>query len=141
MVNHGEFAERLKLIRKTLGLKQKDFAMKLKISAPSLSEIEKGKYKPGHDFFVNISKEFNVNLYYLLFGEGEMFVGPGLVYSGQADSFAVNNKDVRQFLWYFERSKIVQYLILGQFRSILRNEKTAVEKDIEEYKTGTNDQE
>ncbi len=135
MAKSSDFSDRVKLIRKTLGFKQKDFAKKLKISGPSLSEIEKGKYKPGHDFFVNISKEFNVNLYYLFFGKGEMFLDPTSDYSTRAENFAVNNEDVRKFLWYFGKSRIVQYLILGHFRSILSNEKAAIEKEIEEYKS------
>jgi transcriptional regulator with XRE-family HTH domain len=69
------FGERVRAIRKSLKIKQEDFAPGLKISTTHLTEIEKGKTKPCHDFFYNIVKNYNVNPYYLLFGEGEMFCG------------------------------------------------------------------
>jgi transcriptional regulator with XRE-family HTH domain len=76
MPEENVFAERLKLTRETLKLKQKEFAARLNISAASYSEIESGKYKPNYEFIYNLAKEFNVNLYYLLFGKGDMFLEP-----------------------------------------------------------------
>jgi transcriptional regulator with XRE-family HTH domain len=67
---------RLKAIRHALDLSQKEFAGHIKISAPSYSEIETGKYKPKFDVIQKIGKAFNVNLYYLVYGEGEMFIDP-----------------------------------------------------------------
>ncbi len=133
MVQANDIASRIIHVRKTLKLKQKDFADRLGISGPSLSEIEKGKNKPNHDFLVNISREFNVNLYYLLFGEGEMFLDPTSPYVGRSEDSAGVNKDVRKFLWYFQRSPLVQYFVLGYFRSLLLKEKEAIEHEVKEY--------
>jgi len=127
------FGYRIKKIRKALNIKQQDFATRLKISNSSLSEIEKGTYKPCHDFFVNISREFSVNLYYLFFGEGEMFQDPTALYILQSNEFDANNADVRQFLSDFQRSPILKYLILGHYRSIMQKEKDTIEKEIAEY--------
>jgi transcriptional regulator with XRE-family HTH domain len=66
-----EIGARIKQTRKALNLKQKDFARELNISVSSLSEIETGKYKAGIEFLIILSKKFNVNLYFVLFGEGE----------------------------------------------------------------------
>jgi len=132
MIENKNFAQRLKLIRSTLGFKQKDFAQKLQVSGPTLSEIEKGKYKPGHDFFYNIATEFKVNLYYLIFGEGDMFLDPTNALLNSSDEFVVNRKEVNDFLWFFKKSKIIQYLILGHFRTIMLQEKDAIEKEINE---------
>jgi transcriptional regulator with XRE-family HTH domain len=129
------FAGRLRLIRKTLKLKQREFAQRLKISGPALSEVENGKYKPGFDFIVDISREFNVNLYYLLFGEGEMFLDPTQSYTGRSRKFAVNIPDVRNFLNYFERSPYVQYSVLAFFRSLLRKDRETIEEEYREYKS------
>ncbi len=125
--------ERLKQARQHLRLKQTDFAEKLNISGPALSEIENDKYKPGHDFFYRVAKEFGINLYYLLFGEGEMFTESGSGYSPGLTKYAVSNSEVNRFLWYFERSPIVQYFILGQFRRFFQQEKKEIELDIENY--------
>ena len=127
--------ERIKKIRKALNLKQKEFAERLNMSSPSLSEIETGKYKPGYDFLINISKEFNVNLYYVLFGEGDMFIDPILSSYRRVKEFAVNIEDVRDFLYYFERSSILQYFILNQFKTKMVMEKEPVLKEINEYES------
>lgn len=128
------FADRLKGIRKSLRFKQKEFAERLKISGPALSEIEGGKYKPGHDFFIKISKEFNVNLYYLLFGEGDMFLDPMASYIRRVNKFAVNTPDVREFFHYFEHSSLLQYLILAHFKLIMakETEREAIEKEVKD---------
>ena len=54
---------RIRQIRKSLNLKGKEFAPRLNISGPSLSELEKGKYYPNFEVLTNICREFNVNLY------------------------------------------------------------------------------
>jgi hypothetical protein len=56
--------------------------------------------------------EPNVNLYYVLFGEGGMFEDPLVSAIRQVEAFAKNIGDVREFLYYFKRSSIVQYFIL-----------------------------
>jgi transcriptional regulator with XRE-family HTH domain len=126
--------ERLKQVRQRLKLKQSDLAEKLNISGPALSEIENDKYKPGHDFFYHAAKEFNINLYFLLLGEGDMFTNPGSGYSSGLTRYAASNSEVSKFLWYFEHSPIVQYFILGQFRRFFQKEKKEIELDIENYK-------
>lgn len=64
---------RLRAIRDALGLKQKDFADSLEISVPTLSEIENGKTPPGYNVLINASRKHNVNVNYVLLGEGEAF--------------------------------------------------------------------
>lgn len=130
----GDFGGRLRLIRKTLKLKQVEFADKLKISGPALSEIENDKYRPGFDFIVNMSGEFNINLYYLLFGEGDMFLDPTHSFLERAGKFAVNIADVRKFLTFFERSPFVQYAILAYFRNLLIRDKDVIQHEVGRYK-------
>ena len=130
MKEEKDLGKRVKLVRNKLGLKQKDFAKILKMSGGALSEIESGKYKPGHDFFYMISKEFNVNLYYLIFGEGEMFTDPAKELTG----LEAENEDVRQLFFYFERSKLVRYYILGYFNKIFFENKNIIDKEVEEQK-------
>jgi transcriptional regulator with XRE-family HTH domain len=133
--HENEVGNRIKQFRKELNLKQKDFAARLNMSSPSLSEIETGKYKPGYDFLIRISKEFNVNLYYVLFGEGDMFIDPTLSSYSRAKEFAVNTEDVRDFLYYFERSSILQYFILNQYKTKMVMEKEPILKEIKEYES------
>jgi len=127
--------DRVREVRHELAMTQAEFAEKLDLSAAALSEIENDKYKPGHDFFYNMVKEFKVNLYYLYFGKGDMFIGIKEGGKEVVADFAVKNSEVEKFLWYFERSPIVQYFILGQFRRFFRKEQEEIEQDIKLYKT------
>jgi len=133
MTYSEEVGVRVRNIRKALKLKQKEFVKKLHISDASLSDIENGKHNPNFDFLVNLAQEFNVNLDYVFFGKGEMFVDHTLSMSGRIEEFAVNVTDVRKFLYHFERSPIVQYAALTQFREILTRSSETISKEIEEY--------
>ena len=125
---------RVKQIRKALNIKGKDFAPRIKISGPSLSEIEKGKYYPNFEFMVNIAREFNVNLYYLMLGEGDMFIEPGKYTNfGILEELLRNSSHIRNFLYYFERSDIIRFYILSQFKQKLMLDKEMIEKEIAEF--------
>jgi transcriptional regulator with XRE-family HTH domain len=132
-MNENDIAARLSQIRQALKFKQKDFAERLDISAPSLSEMEGGKYKPNFDFLAKLAKEFNINLYYLFFGEGEMFIDAATSYLNKAKDFATDTEDMRKFFYYFQRSPVLRYLILAHFRISLLKEKEAIEYDLLEY--------
>jgi transcriptional regulator with XRE-family HTH domain len=123
MSQKDEFASRLKGIRQSLKLKQKDFSVSLGISAPSYSEIEGGKYYPSYEFLEKIAKKHNVNLYYLIFGQGEMFGGlcekcP----AGIGSEFLVKDQEMSKFFDYFSRSAIVQYKVMGYFHVLLQED-------------------
>jgi transcriptional regulator with XRE-family HTH domain len=132
--NKNTVGYRIKQIRKTLNLKGKDFAPRIKISGPSLSELEKGKYYPNFEFLVNISREFNVNLYYLLFGEGDMFMDTGSRTDlGLLEELINSSSTIRNFISYFERSEIIRYFILSQFKYKLMLDKEMIEKEIAQF--------
>ena len=127
--NDETFGDRLRKIRQHLRLKQKEFAKGLSMSSPALSEIENGKYKPGHEFLYNIAKTYKVNLYYLIFGEGEMFL-ESLSVGGGISRYLGSHPEMKRFNFYFERSPILQHYILGQFRRYMNEEREAIERDV-----------
>lgn len=132
--NKNTVGNRVKQIRKALNIKGKDFAPRLKISGPSLSEIERGKYYPNFEIMVNISREFNVNLYYLVFGEGEMFIEPGKYTDLEIlEDLVSSSSHIRKFLYYFERSDIIRFFVLSQFKQKLMSDKEMIEKEIAEF--------
>ena len=63
---------RLKLLRKTSGFTQAEFAEKLGIGQTYLSEIERGHRNPAPSFFLSLAM-LNVNLNWLFTGKGNMF--------------------------------------------------------------------
>jgi len=62
----GKINERIKELREKSGIKQKELAEKLKVSATIISAYEKGKRMPSRKMVEKIAKFFNVSTDYLL---------------------------------------------------------------------------
>ncbi len=65
--------ERIKLLRKTLGLTLEKFGRNLGVGNTAISKIEKGERNLTEQMFLAICREYNVNSDWLRTGEGEMF--------------------------------------------------------------------
>lgn len=138
MRTEDECGKRIREIRKTLNLNQKEFSEKVSISPTSLSEIERGKFKPGFEFLVNLAQALNVNLYYVLFDKGDMFLNPATSIYQSKKKYAVNSDDIQKFLYYFERSSIFQYEIMSFFKTKLLKDKELFQDEIEQEKNKLN---
>ncbi len=64
---------RIKRIRTELGFQQGDFARQMGIHQQQLSKYERGENKPSAEFFTKLVEKFNININWLLTGNGEMF--------------------------------------------------------------------
>ena len=128
------FALRLKEIRKRLKIKQDDFCKRMDISVTNLSKIENGKGKPGHGFYINIVREFGVNLDYLLFGEGPMFKTGKTKKEETSTGYDrisgyKSTEEIDEFLYYFFNSDYFRYKVIAEavrtrneFEKIIKNE-------------------
>jgi SOS-response transcriptional repressor LexA len=66
---------RLKQLRDALGLNKNQLAVKLGIDNGNLSRYESGRVKPNSEFYERLVQKFEqVNLSWLISGEGEMFI-------------------------------------------------------------------
>jgi transcriptional regulator with XRE-family HTH domain len=130
----NSFGSRVRAIRKSLKMRQEDLAPGLEISKTHLSDIEKDKTKPCHDFFYNIGKNYNVNLSYLFFGEGEMFVDSVNEIVSDGKKIKTGNKDIDEFLYYFFNSHMVHSYLMYQFRKLYNEENSGIMKDLERSK-------
>ena len=65
---------RLKQLRAALDMQQGDFANKIGILQQQLSKYERGENKPSAEFFIKLYEKVNVNINWLLTGNGKMFV-------------------------------------------------------------------
>lgn len=65
--------KRISAIIENLGIKKIEFARRLKLSAPYVSEMCSGKTTPSDRTIADICREFNVNEIWLRTGEGEPF--------------------------------------------------------------------
>jgi transcriptional regulator with XRE-family HTH domain len=68
--------DRIKVIRTTLGISQREFSKRIFISQSFYGDIELGKQKVNDRIFHLVSTQFNVNKEWLKSGKGEMFVSP-----------------------------------------------------------------
>lgn len=65
--------DRIKLLRKSLGLTQERFGEKIGLKKNSISQIENGVNSLTEQILLSICREFNVNEEWLRNGTGEMF--------------------------------------------------------------------
>ena len=77
--------ERLKKLRRELGLTQQEFADKIGVKRNSLANYETGRNTPIDAIIVSICREFNVNEDWLRTGKGNMFIK--LSYSDEIAQF------------------------------------------------------
>ena len=67
---------RIKLIRQTLGLSQKDFATRLGLSQSTLSQIENDHYRPSYESLIYLATELGVDCNWLLLDAGPDYGQP-----------------------------------------------------------------
>ncbi len=65
-----------------------------------------------------------------------MFIDPVSYFYSSETNFAANIEDIREFLYYFKKSSMLQYYILSQFKSKMMMEKHIIKKEIEEIESG-----
>ena len=113
-----ELKERIKLVRTTLNVSQRDFAKRIYISQTLLGDIELGNRNVNDRTVQLISTEFNVNKRWLLSGEGEMFAAPppDLQLEKLIDIFGKLDKPLRDYL-------------LDQARGLLKINKEMAKRD------------
>jgi transcriptional regulator with XRE-family HTH domain len=140
--NLEEFGKRVRRIRDSLHMSQRKFAEGIDMSKSFISDIEKGSSKAGYKFFNNVSKVYNVNLIYLIHGEGEMFSQNEAEHSPGNKEIGEPIDNVRDMLWYMERSPLMLHTIIGFAAKLLHDNEAHIKKEISIYeskKEGKND--
>ena len=125
-----EIGLRLQMVRKRLNLLQKDFASTLNISNASLSEMEAGNAKPRFELLYNITKRYNVNLNYLLHGEGDIFMPDKISRLNVMEITPGHGDFFKEFFHYFNRSHLVRTAMMNYFRTYILEKETLIKKDI-----------
>jgi len=68
--------DRMKLVRASLKLSQREFSKRISISQSMIADMEMGHIPVKERYLKLISSEFNVNLDWLQEGTGDMFTSP-----------------------------------------------------------------
>jgi transcriptional regulator with XRE-family HTH domain len=130
-----EFGKRIREIRKQLHLSQIDFANAIGISNTFLSEVEKGKFKPGYDFFINTIKKFNINTRYLATGEGDIFFKNINETKNETKiNFGEYSEIIEEMLMYFEQAPVVKFAVLEFYKNYIYDKGHMIKKEVERYK-------
>ena len=131
---------RFRDIRLKLGITQDELAERFEVTRTTISLFETGKKGPSLELLYRMIEDFDINLKYLLMGEGEMFniktVGSFLNIS--ADQF---NEDDQQFFSYYIASPIIRLETLTRFTKVLSRDAKLIALDIERQKMITAEKE
>lgn len=130
-----DIGQRLQAVRKTLTVTQQDFARQVEVSGASLSAMEAGNSKPRIEVYFHLTREYNVNLEFLLHGQGEMFLnGEGHPEDEDLEKPGECREFMGTFLDYFDKSPVVRYAMMTHFTTFLEENEAIIEKNIKKNK-------
>ena len=93
--------ERVKEVRKALGLTLEKFGERLGLKKNAISQIETGKNSLTEQNTKAICREFSVNYMWLTTGEGEMFIDTDDDFIERIDRIMVGEDEARKNLFKF----------------------------------------
>lgn len=93
--------ERVKEIRKALGLTLEKFGEKLGVGKTAISNIEKGNRNLTEQMTKSICREYGVDYIFLTTGEGEMFVDSDDDFIEKIDRIMAGEDDARKNIFKF----------------------------------------
>lgn len=123
--------ERITAIRKRLNLPQSAFARELGVSNGSVSMMETGKNQPRFELIYNLAKKYNLNFYYLLFGQGDMFLPYNFDPGFEDKKYGLESETwLRKFFYYFNESEIFRYWVMSTVEIYLLENLARLDKGI-----------
>jgi len=129
---NAKCGEYLKRIRMDSGLKQKEFAESLEVAPSTIWEIESGNTNPGYGLLVKLYKVYRVDPNYILFGEGEPYVGPKALNPNNFN-FGEQTEDIIDMFEKMEQSPIMRFSLIAYAKKFYRNNRGIIEMDIETH--------
>lgn len=117
-------SERIKQIRDTLGLSQKNFGAKLGVGDTAISKLEKAERSLTDQMAKSICREFNVNYAWLMEGLGDMFSDlPETLLDEVADEYQLDDLDKLLVKRYMQLPHEKRAIIKEYLQSVFINEK------------------
>lgn len=111
--------ERVRDLRKFLGLTLEKFGKTLGVGKTAISKIEKGENNLTEQMTLSICREFRVNYFWLTEGKGEMFAGtPQSVVDEIAEDYRLDDIDRRIIEVYLDLSAEEREVIKNYLRKI-----------------------
>lgn len=98
--------ERIKILRKHLGLTQQKFADRLGLKRQTIASYEIGNIEPSASTLLLMCKEFNINEQWLRFGDGEMKQEPDMDFEKICADIGVRDEKAKEAIMkYYELSE------------------------------------
>lgn len=120
--------ERIKTLRKALGLSQTDFAARIGTVQNTITGYETGRREPSNQVLTLICREFRVSVDWLRTGEGEMFIlTPSTVEDQLCEEYDLDGA-ARVVLEKFITLPPEEQEVIIQYMCAIRAEKTEAEK-------------
>lgn len=123
-----ETGKRLKEIRKKHNITIWQLSEKVGLSKAMISETESGKNKPSPNLLLGLIKLFNVNINWVLTGEGDTYQKPG----DAEQKAAVEGEFTDLYydlLWHLENTPVVRYALMGFFSEYMHKYKDRITKN------------
>lgn len=127
------FGKRIKKVRKELKMSQKEFSEAVDLSASFISDIESGRSKACLDFFFKLARDYNISLYYLILGEGDVFERSELRPTLGNKKVGHPIDSINELLWYLIRSPLLKNTVLGFTSKFIYDNQSHLEKEVEIY--------
>ena len=112
--------ERIKELRKELGLTLEQFGKRIGVTKVAISNIEKGKRNVTEQMFKSVCREFNVNEEWLRNGSGDMFNEPSYF---NLDEFlaekGASELEVELTKAYFSIDPEIRHSMLKTFKKLI----------------------
>ena len=126
--------DRLKALRKELGLTQAAFADRLNLGRGTLANYEVGRNVPLEPVITLICRTFGVNETWLRTGEGKMFEQPHNELEAMAKKYGLSPRETRAVKQFVQLSEPSRKVLLDYFVSLadaIREEENNIEQTIE----------
>lgn len=112
-------SERLRQLRKDLGMSQEEFGRRIGVSNTAISKLEKNERNLTEQTAKSICREFHVNYFWLTEGKGDMFTGtPESVVDEIAEDYNLDDIDKKIIEKYLELSADQRQVLKEYLKSI-----------------------
>ena len=109
--------ERLKELRKCLGVNQEEFSAKIGVTRSAISRLESGDINFTEQMIISICRAFNVNRAWLVEGVGDMFTNlPETILDELALQFELTDDEKDLVTDFCELSKEQRHIVMNFIR-------------------------
>lgn len=125
--------ERIKQLRKALGMTQQKFADAIGVKQNTVAQYEIGRNEPIDSVLNLICKEYNVNPDWLRNGSGEMFIDPATFSLDEyAQANKLNNTEISIIRGFMELDPETRQAIYNIFSNAFNENNAAIPDDSQE---------